>query len=196
MSIRRIRIVWGLIGTLVATGLCPPWSYTSRDQPAGYFLIFLQPHQPVHVDLTRLVVEWVVLSVVAIGLYFAWPFGSREGSSLPPMNYRRGLLRVFGVLASAWVVLVLLGALSGRWEPWRSFEQSEERVPLISPEEFLKESAAPHADIFDQVSAAERKAAHRRWMWASGTSIAPPLFLYSMLFYVLPWIYRGFKHNG
>lgn len=72
MSIRQRFIIWGWIAVVVAAGVYPPWE--QRAYPSGYHLIFAPPRgQAIHVDQSRLTVEWIICTVVAAGLYFAWP---------------------------------------------------------------------------------------------------------------------------
>ena len=72
MSKRRTLIVWGWIVVVVALGICPPWA-TRSGYPLGYRLIFLPPHQAAFIDQSRLCVQWILTSVVGIGMMFAWP---------------------------------------------------------------------------------------------------------------------------
>jgi hypothetical protein len=42
--------------------------------PERYYPIFAaMRHGPIHIDASRLTVEWIILTVIAGGLYFAWP---------------------------------------------------------------------------------------------------------------------------
>ncbi len=62
--------------------MCPPW-IAHAGFPSGYHLIFLNPPSPANrVDLLRLALEWTLATIVAAGLYFAWPFKS----SLPVVS--------------------------------------------------------------------------------------------------------------
>jgi hypothetical protein len=36
----------------------------------------------------------------------------------------------------------------------------------------------------------------RRWLWSAISGIVPPLIIYGVLFYVAPWVYRGFRLNA
>jgi hypothetical protein len=139
---------------------------------------------------------------------------------LTPMNYRRGLKRIYAVLTVAWVVIVLLTVLTGRWEPWlrlqpktlpadfsawdepkkMEFSPSELRPftppPLSSlqPTETSQKSPAS-PDIFDRIA---REQFAERWKWALGLSLLTPAVMYLLLFHVSRWIYRGFQpatHN-
>jgi len=118
---------------------------------------------------------------------------------LTPMNYRRGLQRVYAALTVVWIAGVLFAVLMGRWEPWHRFEPQNgwsfvNETPTVSPEDFLNGKTARLSDIDD--AATQRMIMHQRWAWASGISTVPPLVLYFLLFYVAPWIYRGFRPNA
>jgi hypothetical protein len=79
MTVRQRVIVWGWIAAIVASGLFPPWTYWSDNTvfPKGYYPIFTTAnHGPIRVDVARLFIEWILLTAVAAGLYFAWPRGS------------------------------------------------------------------------------------------------------------------------
>jgi len=78
---KRIVVVGSL--AVILMGLIPPWSYTfnyksvQRTKPAGYALIIAPPSPErkhvaagVELDIKRLFVQWVVVSI-AIGLGFA-----------------------------------------------------------------------------------------------------------------------------
>jgi hypothetical protein len=62
-------------------GLCPPWeapgfdwgqlTYTAPSQSTFQFLF--APYPAGHIDVVRLLVEWVIATLVAAALYFAWP---------------------------------------------------------------------------------------------------------------------------
>ena len=61
--------------------------------------------------------------------------------------------------------------------------------------ELKEKNLAPKTayDIFDEVAAEQRTASHKRWIWAAALSTIPPPVLYLLLFFVAPWIYRGFR---
>lgn len=97
MDTRRKAILWATALLIVAAGLYAPWRFTYKShQPEGYHWIFLPPRQevpqpeglpewwrkasppkteplPVEIDLSRLSVEWVIVSVLGAALFFAWP---------------------------------------------------------------------------------------------------------------------------
>jgi hypothetical protein len=78
MSARQRYIIWSLICAVVAAGVYPPWAI--RGVPAGYHLIFAPPayRGPIHVDQSRLMIEWIICAVISAGLYFAWPVSSTK----------------------------------------------------------------------------------------------------------------------
>jgi hypothetical protein len=79
MTVRQRVIVWVWITAIVASGLFPPWEYWSENTvfPKGYYpLLISMNHGPIRVDEARLLIEWILLTAVAGGLYFAWPWGS------------------------------------------------------------------------------------------------------------------------
>jgi len=105
------------------------------------------------------------------------------------MNYRRGLQRLYVVLVICWIAVVWLTILPGRGQPWQAkiFQTAEGTGPhFMPPEEFLA-----HADFYAAQTAHEE--ARRKWTWALLLSVVPPLMFYFVLFYVAPWIHRGFS---
>lgn len=118
--------------------------------------------------------------------------GQAKGRVADARNYRRGLRRVYLVLAVAWIAGVTATLSSGHWQPWRStlpawVTQNETLQPsssdpgvTITPETFLHDEAM-------------KEIRHRTWIWDTSLSIGPPLLLYALLFGIVPWIYRGFK---
>ena len=119
------------------------------------------------------------------------------------MNYRRGLQRVYAVLTAIWMACVLFTVLTGRWEPWQHLQADwtppppgswQGPAPIISPEEFLKKNTARLSDIDE--AATQRMLMHQRFGWAFGVSTIPPLAAYLILFFIVPWVYRGFKQKS
>ena len=78
MTTRQRIIIWSWIAVVVAAGIYVPWA--RHDSPTGYHLIFAPPNASIHVDQTRLGVEWIIATVVAAGLYFTWPDRLSTGS--------------------------------------------------------------------------------------------------------------------
>ena len=73
MTARERFIIWGWIAVVVVAGIFPPWA--QRGFPAGYHLIFAPPSNrgAIHVDQSRLMIEWIIVTAIAAGLCFAWP---------------------------------------------------------------------------------------------------------------------------
>ena len=105
------------------------------------------------------------------------------------MNYRRGLQRVFAVLAVAWVVVVFSTVFSDNWKPWERDQQGWWQATVgTGPADGL--SAAYRNAIEIQLSHNLRV---MKWSWALSLSLLPPVALYFLLFYISRWIYSGFK---
>jgi len=60
----------------VAAGVFAPWA--QRGSPAGYHFIFAHPSRAIHVDHSRLFVEWIIATVIGVGFYFAAPGRTRK----------------------------------------------------------------------------------------------------------------------
>jgi hypothetical protein len=129
------------------------------------------------------------------------------------MNYRRGLQRIYAVLASVWIVAVFVAIFSGEFEPWKPFETPASQTVDFAPSELSTTppteaqrdgSPAPldfsGAKFADQPTSAnafnlkqQRRERLREWVWAFGLALAPVGVAYLLLFTVTGWIYRGFK---
>ena len=105
---------------------------------------------------------------------------------IAPMNYRRGLQRLYAVLTVAWIALVLFTVLPGRWRPWLAFSQWQSEL-----HPYTQGGTGSLEDI--DLPATARLEIHTRRLWAVGLSIGPPLIAYLLLFYVAPWLYHGFR---
>jgi hypothetical protein len=68
-----MKILWTAVFLIVSAGLWPPWATGVANIYLGYGFIFGSLGDRAHVDLTRLLVEWVIVSVVSAALFFAWP---------------------------------------------------------------------------------------------------------------------------
>lgn len=105
---------------------------------------------------------------------------------LTPMNYRRGFQRVYAVLTVVWAAAMLFAVLSDVWQPWYSpilnggWSSTEDQLRIVRSEPLPGQTL----DSAQQV---------RRWLWAAGLSTLPPLLGYLILFYLVPWVYRGFR---
>lgn len=72
----RVRcVLWVWIAMVAAIGLFPVWAYdtTNGDGPnsMGRHFIFTWSLGG-RIDMSRLLVEWAVATVIAAGFYFAW----------------------------------------------------------------------------------------------------------------------------
>ena len=72
MSARDRRIVGTSILLAVIVGLFPPWGYYRSDTPAGYHFLFLPPANAIHIDVTRLVLEWILIGGIAAAVRYLW----------------------------------------------------------------------------------------------------------------------------
>lgn len=107
---------------------------------------------------------------------------------LTPMNYRRGLQRVYVVLTVAWIAVVLVLSIRDRPKP-----QFTTYVKCISdtPDTTLSSDPDCIPKPYDEPG--------RLWKyWAIRGSVAilAPGAIYLLLFSVLPWICHGFKPSG
>ncbi|MGB6942958.1 MAG: hypothetical protein WBE37_11215 [Bryobacteraceae bacterium] len=113
---------------------------------------------------------------------------------LTPMNYRRGLRRVYLVLAAAWIAGVTLALFSGRWQPWRSelpvWVTQNATLQRPTPDSDSPFKVTPEAFLHEE---AMKEIRHRTWIWTAGLSIVPPALLYALVFGIAPWVYRGFS---
>lgn len=83
MTGRRRVVIWLWIAAVLAAGIFPPWAQSGY--PRGYYLLFSPPpYARSHIDSSRLIVEWVLISVVALGCIFAWP--ERAARKAPPQT--------------------------------------------------------------------------------------------------------------
>jgi hypothetical protein len=72
MTGHRRVVIWAWIAAVLAAGIFPPW--VQGGYPRGYYLLFSPPpYTRAHIDSSQLIVEWVLMSVVALGCIFAWP---------------------------------------------------------------------------------------------------------------------------
>lgn len=189
MTTRHRFIIWGWIVVVVAAGVYAPWE--QRGHPVGYHLIFApwEGWAQIHVDQSRLVIELVIATVIAAGLYVAplkitppWPIS---------IGRRLGFQRLYAVLALVWIGIAAFTVLSGKWEPWLRFRTdwhvvASEYGGTVSPTP--PSGAEPVSVRFEDLEPIPS-----RWPWAVGASIIPPLLGYVLLFYVVPWVYRGFR---
>jgi hypothetical protein len=103
------------------------------------------------------------------------------------MNYRRGFQRAYAALTVVWIAAMSFAIFYGDWKPWFALRSS-------GPWQIESEAVIRHGTASDiDWAATSRMEMQTRWMWAAGLSILPPLAAYVILFYALPWVYRGFR---
>jgi hypothetical protein len=67
------KIVVGLAAFVaVVAGLFPPWGFYRSNGPAGYHFLFLPPANAIHIDVTRLVLEWILIGGIAAAVRYLW----------------------------------------------------------------------------------------------------------------------------
>jgi hypothetical protein len=92
----KVVVVVGAMALFTAMGVFPPWIYTltesarsysmSQQKPIGYAFIFTGPKLDpadsggVHIDITRLVVQWLTLAGLVAGSFTALTYFERRGS--------------------------------------------------------------------------------------------------------------------
>lgn len=64
MSRTQRRAIWTGVTLIVLMGVIPPWAY--RGGSEGYSLIFHPPNNYSSIDVTRLLIQWMIVSVVMI----------------------------------------------------------------------------------------------------------------------------------
>jgi hypothetical protein len=82
MTGRRRIVIWVWIAAVLAAGVFPPWA--QGGYPRGYYLLFSPLPTRAHIDSSRLNLEWVLISAVALGFLFAWP--ERTARKAPPQT--------------------------------------------------------------------------------------------------------------
>jgi hypothetical protein len=113
------------------------------------------------------------------------------GYGFKTMNYRRGFQRVYAMLAAVWIAAVLFVIPPDRFKVWS--------VELESPEEFLNfQRDHPTRNMLffllvDNFPNPHYSSKVEKSAWLATTLLLPPVFGYFLLFYVGPWIFRGFR---
>jgi hypothetical protein len=83
MDTRRKAIIWVCALLIVATSLYPPWIAGVNQINEGYGWLFRPPIAIAHVDLSRLLIPWVMIAAIGAGLFCAWPYAlTRTGQFL------------------------------------------------------------------------------------------------------------------
>jgi hypothetical protein len=81
------------------------------------------------------------------------------------LNYRRGLVRTYIVLAALWIAAIFIDAVAER----------------------------PKADIFDVAAGGPSGSGY--WIPHIAVALLPPTIGYVALFLIVPWIARGFRRE-
>jgi hypothetical protein len=110
------------------------------------------------------------------------------------MNCRRGLQRVYLLLAVVWIAGISFALFSSQWQPWRAtlplWAAQNETLQASTPTPDSSITITPEVFLHDKAT----NLIHRQiWIWDVSMSIAPPLLFYGLLFVVVPWVYRGFR---
>ena len=129
---------------------------------------------------------------------------------LPGMNYRRGLRRAYAVLTATWVAVLLFTLPSDRLKFWSAPPQNvkvtnrfgDEPIPPPPPSgvRFQEEQ---HSDSFQEAARSgdwniwtrdgEPATRVQKVLWLAGVLFIPPVFGYIAIFFMIPWVYRGFR---
>ena len=72
LTLRRKLIISGWLAAFVVMGIFPPWT-TRYGYTRGYGFIFNPPNQAIHLDQSRLAIQWIIITVISGVLYFVWP---------------------------------------------------------------------------------------------------------------------------
>jgi hypothetical protein len=138
------------------------------------------------------------------------------------MTYRRGFQRIYAVLTVAWIAGILLFLPTDRLDFWRKWDMFDQFAahPCATPAEIFNdqqaqrktelppcteqevhqmlEQALKHAEkptwIYEHITlAVPIESRFQRFLWLLCLLMAPPAVGYVVLFYVAPWVFRGFK---
>jgi hypothetical protein len=72
MKPRDKKITGVAVLLAVAAGLFPPWSLYRSGNPSGYHFLFLPPTTPIHIDTSRLFIEWILIGGIAVATRYMW----------------------------------------------------------------------------------------------------------------------------
>jgi len=159
------------------------------------------------------------VSLILVASYIGHHGRSRVRAAcdiITPMNYRRGFQRLYLVFAAGWILAALVVLPSETVRFWHAEQQ------LANPSSSTSDAPA-HEDVVDQIArergtlqtsterpdqtkkplrvvssyyatdATPPESRMRKALWLAGVLIAPPATGYVLLFFLIPWIYRGFK---
>jgi hypothetical protein len=109
----RKTVIWSCAALIAITCLFPPW--VSPRRVGGYGWFFHPPDNASHVDLTRLVVEWVFVAVIGLALYAAGPpLWVSQDDWLNSVRKAFGVARLIaGSDVVFWIFVMVLAVASG-----------------------------------------------------------------------------------
>jgi hypothetical protein len=120
---------------------------------------------------------------------------------LAPMKYRRGLQRIYAVLAVGWIAAVLITQPPDRLKFWQvtpmpTLEDLEKSFTLppeagLGPGDSNSGSFIWNSDwkvLEPQPASRTQKA-----LWLARVLLVPLALGYVVTFFAIPWIYRGFR---
>jgi hypothetical protein len=129
--------------------------------------------------------------------------------TLPPLNYKRGMRRLYLVLSALWIAVVVAVSINERprssspvvylddngnsitsvvLEPIRSWDENGRPITPSRPD--LSKLSEEQLQGYRQTGI---RLLVRYWETQSALALAPPAIGYLILFGVLPWIGRGFR---
>jgi hypothetical protein len=114
------------------------------------------------------------------------------------VNYRRGLRRLYLTLAAAWFLVVLFMVATDHWlwTPWNVLPVTWGR---LAKERGVWISTGPPVELspkdvqLDQILATLPVSPLRIARNVAALALPLPILGYVLLFWVWPWIYRGFR---
>jgi len=117
------------------------------------------------------------------------------------MNYRRGVQRIYAALAFGWIAAVLFTQPPDRLKFWQvtpmpTFEDLEKSFTLppeasLGPGDSNSGSFTWNSDwkvLVPQPASRTQKA-----LWLARILLVPLALGYVIIFFAVPWIYRGFR---
>jgi hypothetical protein len=109
------------------------------------------------------------------------------------MEYGRGLQRIYAVLTVAWIATILAVVPSYRLKFWSiQIPQGVLTVQLYDPVKHALNSFQFYI-LFHILPNPSLNSRFQKFAWLVNILILLPAIGYSMLFYFVPWIYRGLR---
>jgi len=113
------------------------------------------------------------------------------------MNHRRGFKRVYVVLTVAWVAAVSLTQPRDRLKFWQAtpiptFEEFQKTFPMPPDVKFGANSAVAWNSDW-KVLEPQPASRTQKVLWLVQILVIPPVLGYLIAFFLIPWIYRGFR---